>query len=87
MLRFDNCPSCFSPLNGREACPSCGYIYANDRKQPKGVIEPFSVLNDRYMVGKVLGRGGFGITYIAKDIINNSFCAIKEYMPDRKSVV
>ncbi len=81
MLRFDNCPSCFSPLNGREACPSCGYIYANDRKQPKGVIEPFSVLNDRYMVGKVLGRGGFGITYIAKDIINNSFCAIKEYMP------
>lgn len=85
MLRFDNCPSCFGPLDGKSVCVKCGYCYSTDKKQPKGVIEPFSVLNDRYMVGKVLGRGGFGITYIAKDIYKNTFCAIKEYMPTEYS--
>jgi serine/threonine protein kinase len=80
MLQFDSCPNCFAPLNGRSSCPRCDYNY-NNVKQPIGVLEPFTALSNRYLVGRVLGKGGFGVTYISKDIVSNKSCAIKEYMP------
>lgn len=48
-------------------------------------MPPFTVLSNRYMVGKVLGKGGFGITYVAMDFKRNRICAIKEYMPTEYS--
>ena len=39
------------------------------------------VLHKRYRIEKMLGSGGFGITYKARDILNKSICAIKEYVP------
>ena len=81
MLRFDSCPNCFAPLHGQADCPACGYNYFNDKKQPKGVLEPFAILSNRYIVGRVLGKGGFGVTYVALDMIKNIRCAVKEYMP------
>lgn len=38
-------------------------------------------LQQRYRIGKILGAGGFGITYKAYDMMNQAFCAIKEYVP------
>lgn len=38
-------------------------------------------LQKRYRIGMILGAGGFGITYKAYDLLNNMYCAIKEYVP------
>ena len=86
MLRFDSCPNCFAMLGGHEDCPVCGYNYTKDEKKPSGVLPPFTLLADRYLTGKVLGKGGFGVTYVAMDIESAALCAVKEYMPSEYSV-
>ncbi len=80
MLQYENCPSCFAPLKGSTVCPKCGRDHTADKKYP-GTLPPFTVLHDRFIVGRVLGKGGFGITYVAQDIYTNEIVAIKEYMP------
>jgi serine/threonine protein kinase len=37
------------------------------------------LINDRYKIGRVLGQGGFGITYLGKDMKYNRIVAIKEF--------
>jgi len=39
------------------------------------------VLLDRYYMGRVLGQGGFGVTYIAHDLKLDRTVAIKEFFP------
>lgn len=67
-------------LKGNEpVCPHCGYDERtkNDIHQlPTG-----TVLKEQYLVGRVLGQGGFGITYLAWDLYLDTPVAIKEYYP------
>jgi len=44
-------------------------------------IEPGSILLERYIVGRALGFGGFGVTYIGWDAVLEQRVAIKEYLP------
>jgi serine/threonine protein kinase len=44
-------------------------------------LEPRTVLLDQYLLGRVLGHGGFGITYLAWDLNLETKLAVKEYLP------
>ena len=74
------CPSCMAktaPEDGR--CPICGSD-VNIQNAPHQ-LPVNTILNGRYLVGKVLGAGGFGITYIGYDLKLDSKVAVKEYYP------
>jgi serine/threonine protein kinase len=45
------------------------------------MLKPGSLLKGRYILGRALGMGGFGITYLAYDSVGKSHCAVKEYLP------
>lgn len=63
------------------ACPYCGYDNQND-KNKDGQLPVYTLLNNTYSIGKCLGAGGFGITYIAFDCNLQKRVAIKEFYPD-----
>ncbi|MBI1187441.1 MAG: protein kinase [Alphaproteobacteria bacterium] len=45
-------------------------------------LAPGVTLHGVYVLESVLGRGGFGVTYLAVDLQSNTRVAIKEYFPD-----
>lgn len=72
---------CMKLLSWDGSCPNCGFDksrYPSDSHYlPLGTL----LKNGDYMVGRVLGEGGFGITYIGFDQNLLSRVAIKEYYP------
>ena len=62
-------------------CPFCGYDPSGSEKKHPLALRPGSILNGRYVVGRVLGEGGFGITYLAQDYQTKQRVAVKEYFP------
>ncbi len=73
------CENCFSEITS-EPCPVCGYS-PQERISDPTVISSGSVLQGRYAVGRVIGKGGFGVTYLAYDIKHDEKIAVKEYYP------
>ncbi len=72
------CPNCMANTgHAYDVCPVCGgsMNVVNEPHQ----LPVNSILNGRYIIGRTLGAGGFGITYVGYDLKLNSKVAIKEY--------
>ena len=77
-MQVNLCFGCMEPTDSYP-CPRCGYTPGG--KGAEWALQPGSILNGKYMVGRILGQGGFGITYIGWDIALEKKVAIKEYYP------
>lgn len=73
------CENCFEQTDAA-VCPHCGYDPANNANDP-ALLPPGSTLLDKYIIGKIIGKGGFGTTYLAFDTSACRKVAIKEYFP------
>lgn len=77
------CCNCFRPIEaGAKFCEHCGYSNVQDWESCPNALPYGTVLGGRYITGRVLGRGGFGITYMAQDFQSKQRVAIKEFFPD-----
>ncbi|MCL2369830.1 MAG: serine/threonine protein kinase [Firmicutes bacterium] len=74
------CLYCFGDLNAERECGACAKK-ADDSPSPLHHLPQRTIINKRYLFGKALGEGGFGITYLAWDIHLETKVAIKEYFP------
>ena len=73
------CYYCMSKKAG-DVCSVCGRHAEAD----VGVhhLLPGTVLENRYLIGYAIGEGGFGITYIGRDLKLDMVVAVKEYYPN-----
>lgn len=78
-MKFNRCFGCMEEIQGYP-CSHCGF----DPRSVKGIeyaLPMGTILAGKYLVGRVLGQGGFGITYVGWDIALERKVAIKEYYP------
>lgn len=75
------CSKCMRTVdNDSQICPHCGYDPSNLAADSQHLAEG-TFLKDRYLIGAVIGAGGFGVTYSAWDENLSVPVAIKEYFP------
>lgn len=75
------CMNCMKEYEeGPAKCPRCGYVRGT---RPREIyhLYPEMELADRYIIGTVVGFGGFGVLYRAWDRKLEHMVAIKEYYP------
>ena len=79
------CSRCMQELPDDCVCTYCHYDPSepiNIGLDPEQILEEYTTLqNGRYLIGTVIGVGGFGITYSAFDTEHSMPVAIKEYFP------
>ena len=80
-MEVRRCMKCMHPLTaGETVCPECGRAYGSANAE-SFALKPGTILEGKYLVGEMLGQGGFGITYIGFDLLLEQKVAIKEYYP------
>ena len=77
------CPKCMKPMGAEDDfCAHCGYRRGSNENSSNHALKPFTILQGKYLVGNVIGEGGFGITYIGLDLNLEIRIAIKEFYPN-----
>lgn len=78
------CPGCMGRVTEQQiqyGCPYCGYRLPVSGENAAHILAPRTVLQGKYMIGRMLGAGGCGITYLGYDLNLEMRIAIKEYYP------
>ena len=80
------CPHCMEEVQpGVDFCPQCGRE-GHERAQPHQLPVGTVLKTEKghaFLFGKAIGDGGFGLTYIAKEMSSGKVVAIKKYFPLR----
>lgn len=74
------CMGCMNDKTYDGPCRLCGY--SDDDPYIPTYLAPKTLLNDRYIVGRLLSYNGEGATYIGYDKAAGAKITIKEFMPD-----
>ncbi len=76
------CLGCMEEKDTGNICSYCGF---SEDEEPESLLHllPGTILNGKYLIGRAIGQGGFGITYLAWDLTLNVKLAIKEYLPQQ----
>lgn len=78
-METKRCIFCMQEIaSTEERCPHCKKAVWEYGWKP-GWIRPYTVLQERYMIGQALGEGAFGVTYLAYDNKEKKSVAIKVY--------
>lgn len=76
------CPHCLKQIDEESICPYCKKE-RNEMPEGSSYLRPFTILQGKYLLGDVLGEGGFKITYKAMEIDSQMPVAISEFYPDK----
>ena len=74
------CPYCMHLIQPGKPCPNCKRDPETYRPESRQ-LPPGTLLQERYVLGRALGAGGFGITYLGWDLKLERWVAVKEYFP------
>lgn len=74
------CMGCMNDKTYDGPCKLCGY--SDDDPYIPTYLAPKTILNERYIVGRLLSYNGEGATYIGYDKAAGAKITIKEFMPD-----
>lgn len=78
------CPICETEVSPNETmCRACGAPIAPEQKGKVSYSLPVGavLLDGQFTIGRVLGKGGFGVTYLGSDTHLRRSVAIKELFP------
>lgn len=79
---MNRCLGCMEEFQeGYDLCPYCGYEVGTPPREAYHMMPGTLLLEGRYLIGRVLGFGGFGVTYIGWDRVLERKVAVKEYLP------
>lgn len=80
MMPKNLCPNCMAGYLNNGVCSSCGRRVFDEARSADALPLGFHLKD--YILGRVLGKGGFGITYLAWDNRRNIRVAVKELFPN-----
>lgn len=75
------CLRCMRISDDVGICPYCGREKTGQQTWSKALV-PGTILNNKILIGNILGKGGYGITYIGYDMLLEYRVAVKEFFPD-----
>ena len=80
-MELNICFNCMEEKLQPGRCPHCGFDESTYETAPHH-LPPGTILYGKYMIGRALGEGGFGITYVGWDLNLEMKVAVKEYYPN-----